>query len=68
MGAARETVGECVLWRPQYGAFGLVALELDADCRFDRAAEPGRPKWITYGSSITQCRAAKSRLALGPRS
>lgn len=52
------------LWLPQFGILRLCALELGA------AADGGspsvtpvqdtRPRWITYGSSITQCRTAES--------
>jgi hypothetical protein len=48
------------LWLPQYGTFGLQALEVDGDSRIERATPLHQPKWIAYGSSITQCRAANS--------
>ncbi|NEE02225.1 SGNH/GDSL hydrolase family protein [Phytoactinopolyspora halotolerans] len=48
------------LWLPQFGDFRLAALEIDDDARTWRAPRPERPKLITYGSSITQCRAAAS--------
>lgn len=48
------------LWLPQYGTLRLNALEL-SDGATLRPAEPvGGPRLVTYGSSITQCRAAAS--------
>ncbi|MGI8913932.1 MAG: SGNH/GDSL hydrolase family protein [Chloroflexota bacterium] len=46
------------LWLPQNGAFRLRSLSLDAGATL-QAAEDSRPRWITYGSSITQCGAAE---------
>ena len=46
------------LWLPQGGAFRLRALSLAANATL-QAAEDRRPRWITYGSSITQCGAAE---------
>jgi hypothetical protein len=58
------------LWLPQAYPFRLVALELDGAAggkRRKASAEPSveqhqedRRRWITYGSSITQCREAVS--------
>jgi hypothetical protein len=45
------------LWLPQFGAFRLSALDLPDGATLGPAPD-GRPRWITYGSSITQCRAA----------
>ena len=47
------------LWLPQFGEFRLKSL------RFDDGSSLGsdsrrRPRWVTYGSSITQCRTAAS--------
>ena len=47
------------LWLPQYHPFSLRALELDYGSTL-RADERRQPRWITYGSSITQCKAAAS--------
>jgi hypothetical protein len=47
------------LWLPQYGEFRLRLLQID-DNAVVRKFEDTRPRWITYGSSITQCRTAES--------
>lgn len=47
------------LWLPQMGEFRLKHLEL-TDGATVAPFEDTRPKWITYGSSITQCRTAES--------
>lgn len=47
------------LWLPQFGQFRLHQLEI-ADGATLTAHQDERPRWITYGSSITQCRAAPS--------
>jgi SsfX3, N-terminal domain/GDSL-like Lipase/Acylhydrolase family len=47
------------LWLPQFGEFRLRGLELDGGASLEPAGDP-RPKWVTYGSSITHCRAAAS--------
>jgi lysophospholipase L1-like esterase len=47
------------LWLPQFGEFRLRSLELSDDASFDSRLD-FRPRWVTYGSSITQCRAAAS--------
>ena len=47
------------LWLPQKGDFALRWLELDAGTPI-RAFDDTRKRWITYGSSITQCRGAIS--------
>jgi hypothetical protein len=46
------------LWLPQFMRFELKHLEID-DGSSIRRYEDNRPKWITYGSSITHCRAAE---------
>lgn len=51
------------LWLPQFGRFRLRSLELSDGASIDSLADRAtgqRPRWITYGSSITQCRAAES--------
>ena len=47
------------LWLPQFGQFQLRSLEIDDGATLE-AFNDTRPRWITYGSSITQCRAAAS--------
>lgn len=47
------------LWLPQFGQFQLRSLEIDDDATLEVFTDT-RPRWITYGSSITQCRAAAS--------
>jgi hypothetical protein len=46
------------LWLPQIGEFRLRSLELSPGAAI-AAYEDTRPKWITYGSSISHCRAAE---------
>ena len=45
------------LWLPHFGEFRLRFLELDPGASI-ASYEDGRPKWVTYGSSITHCRTA----------
>lgn len=47
------------LWLPQRSDFALQALEID-DGATIKPFEDIRPKWITYGSSITHCSTAGS--------
>ena len=47
------------LWLPQHTEFRLRGLEV-SDGAAVRPYEDTRPKWLTYGSSITHCRAAAS--------
>lgn len=47
------------LWPPQHVEFRLKSLEFSDDATI-APYEDTRPKWITYGSSITHCRAAAS--------
>ncbi|MBT3268156.1 GDSL family lipase [Candidatus Poribacteria bacterium] len=47
------------LWLPQSGRVRLSALELDGDATLTASAV-ARPRWTTYGSSISQCGAAES--------
>ena len=47
------------LWLPQFGQFQLRSLEIDDGATLDAFTDT-RPRWITYGSSITQCRTAAS--------
>ncbi len=51
---------KCIeLWLPQFGKFQLQGLEI-ADGATLAPFTDSRPRWITYGSSITQCRTAAS--------
>lgn len=43
----------CV-WLPQWGTARVGAVQADDEI----AAAPARPRWVTYGSSITMCRTA----------
>lgn len=52
---AREKLVE--LWLPQFGQFRLKSLAL-SDGATLAPFDDTRPKWLTYGSSITQCRSA----------
>lgn len=47
------------LWLPQFGEFRLRDLSIDAGASLS-SFQDKRPHWITYGSSITQCRTAHS--------
>ncbi len=47
------------LWLPHYGQFRLKAIEIDDNATIERV-EQKRRRWITYGSSITQCHASRS--------
>jgi hypothetical protein len=47
------------LWLPQYVQFRLNGLELASRATIS-PYEDSRPRWVTYGSSITHCRAAES--------
>ncbi|MBM2827334.1 MAG: family lipolytic protein [Dehalococcoidia bacterium] len=47
------------LWLPQAGEFRLNSLELSDGATLAPFDDP-RPRWVTYGSSITQCRTAES--------
>lgn len=47
------------LWLPQYGEFHLRSVEI-ADGATLLPFADRRPRWVTYGSSITQCRTAAS--------
>ena len=48
------------LWLPQFGGFELNGLEIADGATIRESNDPGLPRWVTYGSSITQCRAASS--------
>lgn len=47
------------LWLPQGGNFALEELEVDEGSALQALSDP-RPRWITYGSSITHCGGAAS--------
>lgn len=55
-----KNIKEIELWLPQFGDFMLTGIEIDEDAELLSGDGPHLPKWITYGSSITQCRHAKS--------
>jgi len=47
------------LWLPQRGDFALRELEIDDHASLQPASDD-RPRWMTYGSSITHCGSAAS--------
>jgi len=47
------------LWLPQFGEFRLRSLQLSGGATVEANLDK-RPRWVTYGSSISQCRAAES--------
>lgn len=47
------------LWLFQFSPFMLKSIEIDDGASIEKSPDT-RPKWITYGSSITHCRAAES--------
>ena len=47
------------LWLPQFGEFRLKTLEISDGAAVIPYDDP-RPRWTTYGSSITHCRTAES--------
>jgi len=47
------------LWLPQFGVFRLRSLQFSPGASILPYQE-SRPRWVTYGSSITQCRGAAS--------
>lgn len=47
------------LWLPQFGVFRLRSLQFSSGASVLPYRE-SRPHWVTYGSSITQCRGAAS--------
>jgi hypothetical protein len=53
------------LWLPQFGQFQLRSLEIDDGATLETFTDT-RPRWITYGSSITQCRTAASSTQTWP--
>ncbi len=53
------------LWLPQFGSFQLRSLEIDDGATLDSVTDP-RKRWVTYGSSITQCRTAASATQTWP--
>ncbi len=46
------------LWLPAFGEFRLRGLELADGATLRAPADDEGPRWLTYGSSITQCRQA----------
>lgn len=53
------------LWLPQFGQFQLRNLTIDDGATLRPFADAG-PRWVTYGSSITQCRTAASATQTWP--
>lgn len=53
------------LWLPQRGSFALKHLELAPGSNLEAWQDP-RPRWVTYGSSITQCADAASPSSTWP--
>lgn len=53
------------LWLPQFGVFRLRSLQLSSGASVLPYQE-SRPRWVTYGSSITQCRGAASPIHTWP--
>ena len=53
------------LWLPQFGSFQLRSLEIDNGATLDSVTDT-RKRWVTYGSSITQCRTAASATQTWP--
>ena len=53
------------LWLPQFGSFQLRNLEIDDGATLN-PFDDTRPRWVTYGSSITQCRTAASSTQTWP--
>jgi lysophospholipase L1-like esterase len=47
-------------WLPQYGEFRFGGLRLSEGSYFSAHKSKNLPRWVTYGSSITQCREAYS--------
>ena len=48
------------LWLPQFGTFKLGGLIIDGEASLNSPPTIDKIKWVTYGSSITQCRGAAS--------
>ncbi|MDA0595916.1 MAG: GDSL-type esterase/lipase family protein [Chloroflexi bacterium] len=48
------------LWLPQFGETRLSGLGIDVEAKISAPSESSAKKWITYGSSISQCSAADS--------
>lgn len=53
------------IWLPQFGSFQLRSLEIDDGATLEALTDT-RPRWTTYGSSITQCRTAASATQTWP--
>lgn len=47
------------LWAPQFARFRLKSLQIDNGASIE-PFDDTRPKWVTYGSSISHCRTAES--------
>lgn len=53
------------LWLPQFGSFQLRSFEIDDGATLEPFTDT-RKRWVTYGSSITQCRTAASATQTWP--
>ncbi|WP_127585711.1 SGNH/GDSL hydrolase family protein [Paenibacillus koleovorans] len=51
---------EIQIYLPQRSPILVYRLEIEEGASFSEAAPSSRPKWVTYGSSITQCSMAAS--------
>ncbi|MFH8369976.1 SGNH/GDSL hydrolase family protein [Streptomyces sp. NPDC018031] len=54
------TMGTVALWLPYYHRFRLRSLTVAGDAAVRREDEDGRPRWVHYGSSVSQGRGAAS--------
>jgi hypothetical protein len=54
------------LWLPQFGEFRFKGMKISAGATVAKYDGPANPRWITYGSSISQCRAAESTTLTWP--
>ena len=53
---------EVSLWLPQVGTIVVEGVAIDSGATLRRPEEDERPRWITYGSSITHCAEASGPL------
>ena len=57
LGPTKKTIQ---IWLPQFGVFNLTGLIIDEKACLNSPYLVDKIKWVTYGSSITQCRQAAS--------
>ena len=55
-----SNVKDIQIWLPQHGELKLKGLEIEESASITQSPSKRNPKWITYGSSITQCRHSAS--------